>query len=195
VLPPNSTHVPQYVAAAAGALTGAALLVSQGSTSHHAAPAGELGCSASKKDLHMAAVDRNFVLFKTDLFVCRQRDEDIDKWFVGGDCAGWYYVRLLLVDHIQKDLDPVMEDWGWTFALSVDGVIVRINVWTYLIDNCWLFGLESKGGWFRRPSSEKMIAAKEVVANALDATMAADSRIVKHAWFADNPFELNLKDF
>jgi hypothetical protein len=48
----------------------------------------------------VASVARNFVLFQTDLFVYRQRDEDIDKWFVGGDCAGWFYVWLLLTGHI-----------------------------------------------------------------------------------------------
>ena len=144
----------------------------------------------------MASVARNFMLFSTDLFVFRQRDEDIDSWCVGGDCAGWFYVRLLLVEHIRQDCDPIMEDWGWTFAVSVDGVKVWVNLWAFFeIENCWLFGLESKGGWFSRQSSEKLSAAKEAVANALEAILAADSRFVKHAWFAKNPFELNVRDF
>jgi hypothetical protein len=143
----------------------------------------------------LASVARNFVLFKTDLFVFRPRDEDIDKWFVGGDCAGWFYVRLLLTGHIQQDCDPVMEDWGWTFAISVDGIRVRINVWAFFTENCWLFGLESKGGWLRGQSSDKLTAAKEVVANALETIMASDARILKRGWFADNPFDLNIKEF
>jgi hypothetical protein len=144
----------------------------------------------------VASAARNFVLFKTDLFVLRQRDEDIDKWRVGGDCAGWFYVRLLLVDHIRDDCDPAMEDWGWTFAVSVDGVRVWINVWAFFeIESCWLFGLEPQGRWFRRQSSEKMIAAKDVVAAALEAIMATDARIVKRGWFADNPFELDIRHF
>ena len=144
----------------------------------------------------LVSVARNFVLFQTDLFVFRQRDEDIDKWFVGGDCAGWFYVRLLLTGQIQQECDPVMEDWGWTFALSVDGIKVWVNVWAFVeIENCWLFGLESKGGWLSRPSSEKLIAAKEVIANALETIMAGDARIMKRAWFAENPFELNVKTF
>ena len=66
----------------------------------------------------MVSVTRNFVLFETDLFVIRRRDEDIDKWSLGGDCAGWFYVRLLLAGHIRHECDPVMEDWGWpTFAV------------------------------------------------------------------------------
>jgi hypothetical protein len=144
----------------------------------------------------VASVARNFVLFQTDLFVFRQRDEDIDKWFVGGDCAGWFYVRLLLVDHIRHDCDPVMEDWGWTFAVSVDGIRVCVNIWAFFeIDNCWLIGLEPKAGWFRRQPSKKLIAAKEAVANALETIMAADARVLNRAWFADNPFDLNIKGF
>jgi hypothetical protein len=54
--------------------------------------------------------------------------------------------------------------------------------------------LESKGGWFR-PQSTKTTAAKEVVADALETIMAADARILKRVWFADNPFELRIKDF
>jgi hypothetical protein len=145
--------------------------------------------------MHVASVARDFVLFQTDLFVFRQRDEDIDSWCVGGDCAGWYYVRLLLIELVQQDSDPVMEDWGWKFAVSVDGVRVWVNVWAFFdIENCWVFGLESKGGWLRQHSPEKLIAAKEVVADALEAMMAADARIVKHRWFADSPFDLNIRE-
>jgi hypothetical protein len=143
----------------------------------------------------MASVARSFVLFKTDLFVFRQRDEDIDTWAVGGDCAAWFYVRLLLAEHIQRDSEPVMEDWGWTFAVSVDGVRVAVNVWAFAIENCWLFGLESKSGWFPRQSSESLLHAEEVVGNALEAIMEGDARIVKHEWFARNPFELKIQGF
>jgi hypothetical protein len=139
---------------------------------------------------------RDFVLFKTDFYVFHQHDEDIDQWFVGGDCAGWFYVRLLLVDQIRPDCDPVMEDWGWTFAVSVDGLRVRVSVWAFFeIENCWLFGLEAKGGWFRPRSRKRRIAAKEAVARALESIMEADSRMAKRSWFADNPFELDIMDF
>ncbi len=141
-------------------------------------------------------VARDFVLFKTDLFLFRQPDEDINCWCVGGDCAGWFYVRLLCADKIRRDCEPVMEDWGWTFAVSVDGIRIKVNVWAYLeIENCWLFGLESQGRWLAAPSSEKRFVAKESVATALDAILATDSRFEKHAWFAENPFDLNAKDF
>jgi hypothetical protein len=142
----------------------------------------------------MTSAARTFVLFQTDLFVFHQRDEDIDRWCVGGDCAAWFYVRLLLTEHIKRDLEPLMEDWGWTFAVSVDGIKVWINVWAFFgMDNCWLFGLEPRRKWFRRLPPEKLIAAKEVVVNALDATMAADARIAKRAWYPENPFDLNIE--
>jgi hypothetical protein len=139
---------------------------------------------------------RNFVLFKTDLFVFHQRDEDIDQWFVGGDCAGWFYTRLLLVDQIRRACCPVMEDWGWTFAVCVEGVTVWVNVWAFFgIENCWLFGLEAKRGWLWWPSKAKLTAATQAIAGALETIMEADVRIAKRAWFAENPFDLDITDF
>jgi hypothetical protein len=150
---------------------------------------------ANKKDTQVASLARNFVLFETDLFVFRQGDDDIDNWSVGGDCAGWIFVRLLLADGIAKDCCPIMEDWGWTFAVSVDTVRICVNVWAFSEENCWLLGLEPENGWLWRRSSEKLVAAKEVVASALETIMAADKRFVKYGWFAINPFDLNTKDF
>jgi hypothetical protein len=151
---------------------------------------------ANKRDSHVTSGARNFVLFKTDLFVFRQRDEDIDKWRVGGDCAGWFYVRLLLAERIQHYCEPVMEDWGWTFAVSVDGVRVCVNVWAfYEIENCWLFGLEPKRRLFQRQSPETLLETKEAVCDALAAIMMADPRIVRSSWFAENPFQQKINDF
>jgi hypothetical protein len=145
----------------------------------------------------MISVARNFVLFRTYLFVFRQRDEDTDKWFVGGDCAGWFYVRLLLTDRIQRECEPVMEDWGgWTFAVSVKGVRVWTNVWAFhAIENCWLFGVEPKNRLIRRHSSNTMTGAQAVVCDALEKIIATEVRILKHGWFAENPFDLNVKGF
>lgn len=109
------------------------------------------------------------------------------------DCAGWFYVRLL---GIQRECDPLMEDWGWTFAVSVDGVTVWVNVWAFFeIENCWLLGLEPKAGWLWRHSADKLLAAKEVVANALDTILAGDARFEKRGWFAENPFETGVNEW
>jgi hypothetical protein len=151
---------------------------------------------AKHKDYQVSSMARTYLLFKTDLFVLRQRDDDINKWFVGGDCAGWFYVRLLLQDRIEPSREPIMEDWGWTFVVSVDGVKVWINVWAFFeIESCWLFGLEAKKHFFRRQSPEVSAAAKAVVSHALTTIVAADQRVFKHQWFPENPFDLGVKDF
>ncbi len=144
----------------------------------------------------MASVARNFVLFKTDLFLFHQRNEDIDRWFVGGDCAGWFYARLLPVDRIQGSCEPVMEDWGWTFAVSVDDVKIWVNAWAFHgMEHCWLLGLEAEKRVFRRKNSEALVRAKDVVSNALENIITGEPRIAKHEWFTESPFNLNVKEF
>ena len=139
---------------------------------------------------------RNFVLFKTDLFVFRQPDADIDRWAVGGDCAGWLYARLLPAGGVRPDCEPVMEDWGWTCAVAVAGLRVWVNVWAFHpVEDCWLLGVEVERGLFRRPSAEAVRRGKSVVCGALDGVLAGDPRVRKRDWFADNPFDLNVKDF
>jgi hypothetical protein len=136
---------------------------------------------------------RNFVLFKTDLFLFHQHDEDIDRWHVGGDCAAWFYVRLLLGSRIKPALEPVMEDWGWTFEVVALNQRVRVNVWAYFeIDHCWIFGVDAIPSFgHRRPTEE----ARESVCEALEKILLADARFLKHKWFDRNPWELLLKSF
>jgi hypothetical protein len=135
-------------------------------------------------------------MFKTDLFVFEQRDKDIDHWFVGADCAGWFYARLLPFDGIKHSLDPLMEDWGWTFSVAVNAVEVYADVWAfYGINNCWLFGIAPKKRLFRSQSPQVLAEAKQIVCNALESIICADQRFVKHEWFAENPWDLDLKQF
>lgn len=138
---------------------------------------------------------RNYVLFKTDLFVSHQKEEDIDQWFVGGDCAGWFYARLLPAERIRPFCEPVMEDWGWTFAVIVDEVRVWVNVWAFDgMENCWLFGIEAKKRVFHRQTSEVLQRAKDVACDALDEIMARDPRILTRKWLTANPFDLNIQE-
>jgi hypothetical protein len=140
--------------------------------------------------------DRNFMLFKTDLFLFHQRDRDIDQWFVGGDCAGWFYARLLSVDRVHRHCEPVMEDWGWRFAVEVDDVRVWVNVWGfYAVDNCWLFGIEARKRCFRKQPTGALDNARNIVRDALDDIIARDLRLSKRQWFAENPFQLDIKEF
>ena len=80
-----------------------------------------------------------FVAFQTDLFFTDIPDDQLDHWFVGGDCAGWFYARLLPDIHITDHYGPVMEDWGWTMAVKVDDILVWINTWQHLDkDQSWI---------------------------------------------------------
>jgi hypothetical protein len=139
----------------------------------------------------MTSVAQSFVLFKTDLFMFHQPDETIDRWFVGGDCAGWFYARLLPIDRVQPRCEPVMEDWGWTFGVLVDDVRISVNVWAfYEIENCWLFGIDPKKRLFRRESSETLLESKQVVCDALESILSAEPRIAKHEWFVEDPWKV-----
>lgn len=142
----------------------------------------------------MSLIERNFVLFQTDLFVWRQRDEDLDHWSVGADCAGWFYARLVYAEGIDPSLEPVMEDWGWIFAVEAAGVKIWTNVWAYFeIENTWLFGIEPAKPLLRRPTPKNRQRAKDAVCDVLDQTLVHDSRIAKHRWYSENPFELLIK--
>ena len=143
----------------------------------------------------MASAERNFLLFKTDLFVSEQRDEDIDKWFVGGDSAGWFYARLLSVDGIKRGCEPVMEDWGWTFGMQAHQVRVWVNIWAFDCDGSWVFGIEPKKRFFRGDSPQTLLEAKELVCTAVEKIITADPRFVKHEWFAQHPWEIGRTKF
>jgi hypothetical protein len=139
--------------------------------------------------------ERFYVLFKTHLFVSQPRDEKIDRWLVGADCAGWFYAQLSLVDRIDPYCEPVMEDWGWTFAVSVQSVRVWVNIWNFPIENCWLFAVNAKRRLFLGHTSQLLQAAKKTVCDGIESIIANDPRITKHQWFAANPFELKLTEF
>jgi hypothetical protein len=135
-----------------------------------------------------------FVLFTTDLFVFEQQEKDIDQWFVGGDCAGWFYARLLSVDGVRKDMEPLMEDWGWTFALSVNGLKVWVNIWAFhAIDNCWLLGVEARKGMFRRERTEVLDNARDIICDGIEQILKSDSRFLNRRWYAENPFDLDIR--
>ena len=72
--------------------------------------------------------------------------------FVGADCAGGLYARLLPLPTLCVMLDPLMEDWGWYAGVRVIDsanwcVAIMIYPWDYL-DDCWLIGLRPSGGLF-----------------------------------------------
>jgi hypothetical protein len=139
---------------------------------------------------------RDFVLFKTDLFVFRQLDADIDRWSVGGDCAAWFYVRLLLVEPIRPSREPLMDEWGWVCEVAIRAVRIRLNVWAFHpVENCWILGIEVERRLFGRPPADEGQQAKALVCQALDDILAHDARMLKREWFAENPFDLDVQEF
>jgi hypothetical protein len=145
----------------------------------------------------MAAEARNYLIFETDLFLYRQPDETIDQWFVGGDCAVWVYMRILGVDGIERFMEPLMEDWGWQFAVVVDDIDVTVSVWGWFeIENCWLFGFETrKRRLFQRISTEQRRRAQDIVCSAVEAVLTSDTRFTKYAWYSKNPFDQPKLEF
>lgn len=139
---------------------------------------------------------RNYLLFKTELFLLEQPDRDIDQWQLGADCAGWFYARLLPVNGIRPDLCPVMEDWGWTFTVFADEVRVCLKLWRYFpVDACWILGIDPKRQFLRSMSTESLERAKTLVCDAIENLLTSDQRFVKHQWYAENPFEVDVREF
>lgn len=135
-------------------------------------------------------------MFKTDLFFFDQADDDIDHWFIGGDCAGWFYIRLLAVKGIEPYMEPVMEDWGWCFAVSVNSLRVWVYLWPfYDSQDSWLFGFETKSRLFRRASSKARTDAGSVVSDAVHNILRSDNRFIKFEWFEKSPFDTGLREF
>ena len=140
-----------------------------------------------------ARVLRNFLLFKTDLFLHQQEDEDLNNCRLGGDCAGWFYVRLLLGNHIKPYFSPGMEDWGWQISVVVNSFRIDINVWDYCIDHCWIFGVEMQKSFWA--NSDAAWQARSYLCDRLEKIVADDLRFTKYQWFEANPFGLTIKDF
>jgi len=139
---------------------------------------------------------RNFILFTSDLFVYDQVDSDIDRWLVGGDCCGWFYMRLLLLKNVQLGFPPVMEDWGWTFSVTANEIPVTINTWAYYeIPKCWLMGLYVRERRFFKPPDEKRSMARDIVADGIESIVRNDDRFDRHCWMNDNPFDTGIKAF
>jgi len=145
----------------------------------------------------MSNIERNFLLFRCELFLHRQPDDQIDQWFVGGDCAGWIYARLLTFSYLYYETSPLMEDWGWYASVRThDGdtsIALLVYPWDYL-DHCWLIALEPRKRLFRRTSVEAIRSARDSVADALDAILENDPRFESFGWRAKNPFDTGLTD-
>ncbi|HCO27457.1 MAG: hypothetical protein CME31_17885 [Gimesia sp.] len=109
-----------------------------------------------------------FVSFHTKLFFTDIPDEQLDSWFIGGDCSGWFYARLIPYNQMEPDLEPTMEDWGWIMTVKTNGIAVDIYVWEYLErHNSWVFGIAAKNKWLRKIPAEQLDTSEDTVARAI----------------------------
>lgn len=138
----------------------------------------------------MPATTRHFLHFRSELFLYFQEDDQIDQWFVGGDCAGWLYARLLPLPHLEHSCGPVMEDWGWYLQVQVadPGVDVALLVYPSLQrEHCWVVGLDAKRRLFRRQPETEIQQALDRVADGLEQIIAADERLEFLSWHEEFP--------
>ncbi|MFO1005700.1 MAG: hypothetical protein U0929_07070 [Planctomycetaceae bacterium] len=140
---------------------------------------------------------RNFILFRSELFQHEQADDQIGHWFVGGDCAGWFYARLLPLPNIAPETAPVMEDWGWFASVKTrdtdTSVALLVYPWDYL-DHCWMIGLDPKRRFLRKQSDNIIRAAVDSVADQIDGVISSDDRFESFGWYEKNPFETGVTD-
>ncbi|MEQ9586510.1 MAG: hypothetical protein RJS97_00820 [Parvibaculaceae bacterium] len=145
----------------------------------------------------MATTERNYLLFRSELFLHRQPDDQLDQWFVGGDCAGWLYARLLPLPNIAPATEPLMEDWGWYASVrTIDtgtSIALLVYAWDYL-DHCWLIGLDPKRRLIWRQSDTVIRSALDCVADGIDGIMAEDDRFESFGWHDENPFDTGVTD-
>ncbi|MCC5850566.1 MAG: hypothetical protein JJU29_20965 [Verrucomicrobia bacterium] len=131
-----------------------------------------------------------YLTFETDLFFSDIPDDQLDQWFVGADCAGWFYARLLPFPGIRPRLDPTMEDWGWIMAVETHGIVVEICVWEYLDQRMhWLLGVAGKKKFLKKTDPDLIRAAEQSVEVSLNTVIEADSRFSKVKWHDDNPMD------
>tara|TARA_R110002167_G_scaffold22416_1_gene80464 strand:- start:283 stop:717 length:435 start_codon:yes stop_codon:yes gene_type:complete len=131
-----------------------------------------------------------FVSFHTKLFFTDIPDEQLDSWFIGGDCSGWFYARLIPYNQMEPDLEPTMEDWGWIMTVKTNGIAVDIYVWEYLErHNSWVFGIAAKNKWLRKIPAEQLDTSEDTVARAIGAILEADNRFTQIEWSSENPLE------
>lgn len=97
---------------------------------------------------------RNRVTFITTLFnateVC---DYFINDCCFGDDCAAWLIAKLKAQATLQVDEEPVQEDWGWCFGVTVGQRNFLIGVGLCEEDdaqNRWLVFIDSQLGLLKR---------------------------------------------
>jgi len=134
-----------------------------------------------------------YLALETDLFFTGIPDDQLGHWFIGADCAGWFYARLLPTPEIKQHLDPTMEDWGWIMAVETAETVVDICVWEYLgMEQHWVLGIGAKKKFLKKTEPDRLASALATVESALTAIVGSDTRFPKFKWFDNNPMEMPI---
>lgn len=133
---------------------------------------------------------RNYLLFRNALFLSYQSDADMGRWFVGGDCLGWIYARLLPRPDLKDMCCPLMEDWGWYASLATRDTKVHVELLLYShIAGYWILGIGTKSpGLWKKPLAVRN-EAHERVADAIDVIVREDEYFESYGWHADDRFD------
>jgi hypothetical protein len=133
-------------------------------------------------------VGHHFVTFRTGLFRDEQPDDELDQRRSGGDCARWLHAKLLAVVGVQPRVDPLEEDWGWTFGVRVRGVRFWIDVWCSLRRHkAWIIGIEPRPGPLGTFRKQRTKSAKAGLCAAIDAALASTPEITDRQWLDKHP--------
>jgi hypothetical protein len=136
-------------------------------------------------------MERNFVVFTTEVFRDEQPDEELDQWFLGEDCARWLHQKLLAVPGVAHGAAPLEEDWhGWSFGLRAHEVWFWINVWCSFNERkTWIVGIEPRPGLLGAFRKERTRQAKAMLSDAIDSVLASAHEVTSHHWHDKNPLE------
>ncbi|QDT57358.1 hypothetical protein Pan44_54270 [Caulifigura coniformis] len=125
---------------------------------------------------------KHFVSFRSDRFELAIPDDEIDSLFPGADCCEWFYERLATATRCAPHQSPVMEDWGWTFAVKANGSTIRVNVWG--IEE-WFLGVESGFsliGLLSPPHRKKTEADRLAVCDEIESLICTELKAEFLGW-------------
>jgi hypothetical protein len=133
--------------------------------------------------------ERNFVTFRTGLFRDEQPDDELDRWFLGEDCANWLHSKLLAVEGVSPGVKPLEEDWGgWTFKVRVHGVSFWLNIWPGLQERkTWIIRIEPSPGQLGVFRRQRTRLAKAKLCDAIDSALASTPEITSWRWLDKHP--------
>jgi hypothetical protein len=135
-------------------------------------------------------VDHNFVTFRTGKFRSEQPDDELDRWFLGEDCAKWLHAKLLAVEGVSPGVAPLEEDWGgWTFRIRVLTDQFWINIWHgFETPDTWIVDIEPTFSPWRVFRKKSAGLARARLLDAVNSVLVSASEISRVQWSETHPY-------